>query len=486
MEKDSKILLGKVQDGLELSTGEQASLTLQLALPAILSQLTVIIMQYCDSSMVGSLGAHATAAIGLVTSMTWLLGEIGQSVAGGFAVQVAHKVGAKRSNEARSILRQGLLVTAVISLVLAAIAMIISPWLPRWLGGDDPVVCAGATQYFFLFGLTIPLFEITYLAAAMLRCAGNTKVPSAVSIFGCILNIGFNALFIFYYHLGVMGAALGSLASMAITTMIMLTYIWRFSPELSLYDHPGSWRPQKVVCKQALHIGGPMAIEHIAFCSAQVVGTMIIAPLGTVAIAANAFGIIIEGLCYMPGFGISDAATTLVGQSIGAGRPELRKSFSWLSVGMGVAMMSGMAILMYCGVPYLIPFMTPDPAVQELTTTILRIEALVEPFYAMSIVCYGVFVGAGDTKMPCMMNLFSIWCVRIPLALHLSQTMGLKGAWIAMAIELTFRGTMFLTRLIIKTYDKNNQPRIWRRASAILAERLRTYRGDDPSGGVVG
>lgn len=486
MAKGSKILLGKVQDGLELSTGEQASLTLRLALPAILSQLTVIVMQYCDSSMVGSLGAHATAAIGLVTSMTWLLGEIGQSIAGGFAVQVAHKVGAKQHEAARSILRQGLLVTALLSLVLAGLAMAISPWLPEWLGGQDELVRREATQYFFLFGLTIPLFELTYLAASMLRCAGNTKVPSIVSIFGCILNVGFNALFIFQMGLGVKGAALGSLASMAITATIMLVYIWRYSPELSLWDHPGSWKLQSTVLRQALHIGGPMAVEHIAFCTAQVVGTMIIAPLGTIAIAANAFGIIIEGLCYMPGFGISDAATTLVGQSIGAGRPELRKSFSWLSVGMGVMMMSGMAILMYAGAPYLMPLMTPDTEVQQLTTTILRIEALVEPFYAMSIVCYGVFVGAGDTKMPCMMNLFSIWCVRIPLALHLSQTMGLKGAWIAMAIELTFRGTMFLTRLIIKTYDKNNQPRIWRRASAVLTARLRAYRSDDPSGGVIG
>lgn len=438
----------------------------RLSLPAILSQLTVIIMQYADASMVGKLGAHAAAAIGLVTSMTWLIGEIGQSIAGGFSVQVAHKIGAKQPEEARSILRQGFVVTLLLSLVLSTIAISISSYLPHWLGGSEEI-CAEASQYFLVYGFTIPLFELLYLTSAMLRCAGNMRVPSAVSIFGCILNVGFNALFIFGFGWGVLGAALGSFCSMLITTSIMMIYVYRFSPELSLYNHSGSWMPQKQVCKQALHIGGPMAIEHIAFCSAQVVGTLIVAPLGTIAIAANAFGIIIEGLCYMPGFGIADAATTLVGQSIGAKRPELRRSFSWISVGLGVGMMSAMAILMYAGVPYLMPLMTTDIAVQELTVTILRIEAMVEAFYAMSIVCYGVFVGAGDTKMPCIMNLMSIWCVRIPLAMHLSQTMGLKGVWIAMAIELTFRGTMFLIRLIYKNYDTNKRPRIWGRTPII-------------------
>lgn len=193
-----------------------------------------------------------------------------------------------------------------------------------------------------------------------------------------------------------------------------------------------------------------MAMEHIVLCSAQVCITMIVAPLGTIAIAANAFGIIIEGLCYMPGFGISDAATTLVGQSIGARRPELRRSFGWLSIGLGVATMSLMGALMYFGSPYLMPLMTPDLAVRDLTVEVLRIEAFAEPLYAASIVTYGVFVGAGDTMKPCLMNLGSIWAVRIPLALVLSRTLGLQGVWIAMAIELCFRGAIFLIRLIYK------------------------------------
>ncbi len=188
-------------------------------------------------------------------------------------------------------------------------------------------------------------------------------------------------------------------------------------------------------------------MEHIILCGAQITSTIIVAPLGTVAIAANSFGITIEALCYMPGYGISDAATTLVGQSLGAGRKRLTRSFGRITVGMGMIVMSFMGFIMYVFSPLLMTFMTPDLEVQRLTTEILRIEAFAEPMFAASIVCYGVFVGAGDTMVPASMNLVSIWLVRITLALLLVSSLGLRGVWIAMATELTFRGLIFLLRL---------------------------------------
>lgn len=453
---------------------------MQLSLPAILSQLTVILMQYIDAAMVGSLGAHASAAIGLVSTTTWLLGGICSSVAGGFAVQIAHRMGAREKDEARSIVRQALAITMMFSVSIGLIAMLISPYLPYWLGGGEDI-CEEASVYFLVFGMSVPFFEMNYLTAGMLRCAGNMKVPAAVSIAGCVLNVAFNALFIFYLDMGVKGAAMGSLVSMAMSSTYMLVYTLRRS-ELRLEHLLERVHFEPQVLRRAIKIGGPMAMEHIAMCSAQICSTMIVAPLGTVAIAANAFGIIIEGLCYMPGYGIGDAATTLVGQSLGAGRKELQKSFSWLSVGLGVAFMTIMGIAMYAGIPYLIPLMTNDLQVQDLTIQILRIEAFAEPFYAMSIVAYGVFVGTGDTLVPCLMNLGSIWIVRIPLALRLSATMGLRGVWIAMAIELGVRGLIFFIRLIYKSYDRTyTKPRIWRRAAAILQERFRVAASDGSS-----
>ena len=181
-------------------------------------------------------------------------------------------------------------------------------------------------------------------------------------------------------------------------------------------------------------------------CGAQIVSTIIVAPLGTIAIAANSFGITVEALCYMPGYGISDAATTLVGQSLGAGRRFLARSFGRITLGMGMTFMTLMAVVMYTASPALMSVMTPDLDVQKLTVQILRIEAFAEPMFAASIVCYGIFVGARDTLIPCTMNLSSMWLVRIVLAYILVSFMGLQGVWIAMASELCFRGFIFLLR----------------------------------------
>lgn len=432
-----------------LTLSEQARLVLSLSVPAILAQLTTIVMEYLDAAMVGHLGAAASAAIGIVSTSTWLLGGICGSAASGFAVQVAHRIGALDLHGARSILRQSLLTVLTLSIAVGCVAMAIAPFLPHWLGGAEDV-CRDATRYFLLFGASLPLWAMNHLLSGMLRCAGDMKTPSVVNILACVLDVLFNYLFIFVCKLGVLGAALGTISSIAIAVCILLLWLWFRPGPLQMRGHGGPWRVQEPVLKEAVRIGGPMAVEHAVMCSAQVCGTLIVAPLGTAAIAANAFGIIIEGLCYMPGYGIGEAATTLVGQSVGAGRNDLRRSFSWLSMGLGMVFMTVMGAVMYWGVPYLMPLMTPDVTVQELTVMALRIEAFAEPMYAASIVAYGVFVGAGDTLVPCVMNLGSIWCVRIPLALWLSRTMGLRGVWIAMAIELCFRGTIFVVRLIKK------------------------------------
>lgn len=420
-----------------------------MALPAILSQLTTILMEYADASMVGHLGAAASAAIGLVSTTTWLMGGLCSSVAAGFAVLVAHKIGAREQQEARHILRQAILFTLIVSTCIGIIGAAISPFLPHWLGGGEDI-CKSATLYFFFFAISIPIWEINYLMASMLRSAGNVQIPAIVNIGSCILNVVFNYIFIFILQLGVLGAALGTLCSVSISASILLYYVYFQSAELALNHERGSYKLEHQTVSKALNIGVPIAIEHIAMCSAHIMFTIIVAPLGTIAIAANAFGITIEGLCYMPGYGIGDAATTLVGQSIGAKRPQLQRSFSYLTLMLGVGFMSFMGILMYVFIPYIMPFMTPDPEVQALTVMALRIEAFAEPLYAASIVAYAVFVGAGDTKVPCFMNLASIWFIRIPLAMLLVKTMGLRGVWIAMALELCFRGLIFLVRLIYK------------------------------------
>ena len=149
----------------------------------------------------------------------------------------------------------------------------------------------------------------------------------------------------------------------------------------------------------------------------------------------------------MPGYGIADAATALVGQSVGASRKDLAKRFAWITTLTAMAIMGGLAILMYLFAPELMGLLTPDSSVISLGARCLRIEAFAGLGYAASIVVYGACVGAGDTKWPSVMNFMSMWVVRIIPAFFLVKVYGLVGFWIAMAGELTFRGTIFLVRL---------------------------------------
>ena len=149
----------------------------------------------------------------------------------------------------------------------------------------------------------------------------------------------------------------------------------------------------------------------------------------------------------MPGYGIAEAATTLVGQGIGAGQRLLTRSFAYMSVGLGISVMTVMGILMYIFAPELMAIMTPVEAIIQEGAQALRIEAWAEPMFAATIVCNGIFIGAGDTLIPAIMSLSSMWGVRLSLAYFLAPRYGLKGVWTAMAIDLSFRGLIFLFRL---------------------------------------
>ena len=439
-------LLQLIRDGHPLTTGQRIRLVIFLSVPAVMATLTSRVMQYIDAAMVGHLGAEASASIGLVSTSTWLFGGLCGACATGFSVQVAHRIGAADMAGARDVLRQSLWPTCIFGLLLGLTGSAISGPLPHWLGGDDGI-CRDSSLYFLIFSMTVPIWQMGLLAGAMLRCSGNMKVPSILSICMCVLDVIFNYLLIYVAGMGVAGAAMGTAAAEIVVSAVMMWYLFRRSETLSLKGRPGSFSPTAPVLRRAVHIGLPVGVEHALICGAQIASTVIVAPLGVCAIAANSFAVIAESLCYMPGYGISEAATTLVGQCIGAGRKLLTRSFARIAVLMGMGVMTAMGVLMYLFAPEMIGVMTPVAEIRALGVMALRVEAFAEPMYAAAIVCYGAFVGAADTLIPCMMNVLSIWGVRITLAAWLAPSMGLKGVWIAMCIELCFRGIIFLWRL---------------------------------------
>lgn len=462
----SDTLLRMIRDGQEMTLSQQLRLTAQLSVPSIIAQFSSIAMQFIDASMVGSLGATDSAAVGLMSTTCWLFWGVCSAAATGFSVQVAHRFGAKDIASARNVLRQAITSCLIFSCALAAIGVALSGPLPHWLGGDDEV-CSKSTVYFLVFALSLPILQFNYLGSQMLRCSGNMRLPSLLNVLMCVLDIIFNYFLIFPTReihllgsavtmpgagLGILGAALGTSLAVIVSVSIMMWMMCFRLPELRLTGESGSFRPTKKVLQRAMRISLPMGCEHFVFCSAQILTTVIVAPLGVFAIAANSFAITAESLCYMPGYGIADAATTLVGQSLGAGRKDLMFRFAGITVVSGMAVMTLMGVVMYIAAPLMIGFMTPDPEILRLGVESLRIEAFAEPMFAASIVAYGVFVGASDTLVPSCMNLASIWGVRLTLAAALAPSMGLRGVWIAMCVELCFRGAIFIYRLLSRKW----------------------------------
>nr|WP_302195297.1 MATE family efflux transporter [uncultured Prevotella sp.] len=452
--KKTDYLMESIRLGRDMARREKLNLIVGLSIPSMLAQISTVMMFFIDASMVGHLGAEASASIGLIESTTWLIGSLLSAAATGFSVQVAHFIGANDFVKARQVFRHALICGLLFSVCLALIGVAIHLPLPYWLGGGSDIA-DNSSRYFLIYALALPFIFLYHTSEMMLKSAGNMHTPSVMAILVCICDVVFNYLFIYIFKMGVVGAAYGTALAYI---CISLPNLWLAACQnkiLNLRQDAAHFHWVKEYVRNACKISIPIAIQNILMSGAQIVSTMIVAPLGNIAIAAHSFAITAESLCYMPGYGIGDAATTLVGQTHGANRMDLCKNFAYMTVGLGMAVMALMGVVMYVFAPEMIGLLSPVESIQELGTTCLRIEAFAEPFFAASIVTYSVCVGAGDTFKPAAINLSTMWFVRLTLAYGLSKSYGLEGVWIAMAVELTFRGILFLVRLFRGSWTKS-------------------------------
>ena len=424
----------------QMRRGEQVPLrhtmqvVLTLSIPSILQQIVVTAVEYIDAAMVGHIGASATASIGIVSSSTWLMHGMLAGLYMSFAIQVAQYLGADRQDDARGVLRQSMIFNLVVGLAAAAFGIGISRFLPGWLGADS----------------------------SMLRSSGDALTPGLISVLTCVLDVIFNfclinptremvvfgrTMTVWGLGWGVPGAALGTALATAISGVLTLAILLLRDGPLCIRK-PGSWHITKACLQNLWKVGAPLAAERAVLSSAQVLLIRIVSGLGTTAIAANSLGVSAESLCYMAGYGIQDASLALVGQAVGANRRDMAKNFAWLCTGMGIGIMALTGVGMYIFAPNLMGIFTADAAVIALGAQVLRIEALAEPMFGASIVASGAMQGAGDSTGCFVLNLVSMWGIRLTLASLLAPHFGLVGVWMAMSFELTMRGVLFLVRLV--------------------------------------
>ena len=432
-----------------------------LALPAIIEQIMITMVQYVDTAMVGSLGSQATAAVGLTSSTTWLIGGILSAAAVGFSVQVAQYVGAGKEDKARAVTGQAMKFTVLFGLLITVLAVLLSGPLPRWLNGDSEII-SPASAYFRIYAYALPFNFCVQMLSSIIRCAGDTRTPMRLNLSINLLNMIFNFLLIYPTRtltvfgrsfrmwgadLGVQGAAWGSfLALLLVSAAFLAVY---FTRESAIRPKKGERYPFEKAClSTTVRLGIPVALERCAMSMAQIVITALISKVGVAAVAANHLAVTAESISYMPAYGVAAAATTMVGQALGAKRKDLARKFSHIATWIGVFIMTCGGLLLYLLADPLIRLFTPDTEVIELGRQVLRIVSFAEPFFGMSIVVTGALRGAGDTKAPFILGLISMWGVRITLSMLLVGRLGLAGAWVAMAVELGVRGVLFLIRML--------------------------------------
>ena len=449
-------LSARMRQGETIPLRDTAGVVLMLSIPSILEQIVVTAMEYIDAAMVGHIGAEATAAIGIVSSSTWLLHGILVGLYNAFSIQIAQYLGADRQQDARGVLRQAMLFNLAAGLAAAAFGIGISGHLPGWLGADVSLQ-ANASAYFAIWSAALPFTMAMGMYASILRAAGNALTASLISVLVCVLDAIFNfflinptrtlwGITVWGAGLGVPGAALGTALATVVGGLLALCILLFREGPLCIHK-PGSWKITRACIRNLGKVGVPLAAERAALSSAQVLQVRIVSQLGTVAIAANSLGVSAEGLCYMAGYGIQGAAIALIGQAVGAHRKDMAKRFAWLCTLMGMGIMTLTGAGLFAFAPALMSIFTADAAVIALGARVLRIEAFAEPMFGASIVASGAMQGAGDSTACFVLNLVSMWGIRLTLAFLLAPRLGLMGVWGAMCFELCVRGLLFLIRL---------------------------------------
>lgn len=437
-------------------------LILMLAWPTVIEQLLHTAVNYVDTAMVGYIGTNATAAVGVTTSTIWLLMGVMNAAGVGFSVIVARQLGAGRYDEAKDVIRQAVLSIAVIGISLTLLVeLVIAPRLPYWMKAD-PAIIPDAIAYFRIIGAAYFFNTALVVCSNILRCTGDTRTPLKFNIATNLINVAGNFLLIYPTRTisvlgvsftmpgagwGVAGAAAATAMATAFSggSLLLMLFLRKSPTQIRLSD---SFRPRAPILKQAVSLGIPSLLERATISVGQILSTAIITGLGTVSLAAHQLANTGESICYMPVFGFSIAATTLVAQNLGGGKKEQAARLGGLCTLMGIGVMTVMGTAMFLFAPQILSFFTRDTAVIALGAKMLRIEAFAEPLVAVGNVLAGVLRGAGDTRWPFYISVVGMWLIRLPLAFVLIHFFAwdLTAVWLGMALDWVVRGIISYVR----------------------------------------
>lgn len=438
--------------------------TIKLALPSIMEMFLQTLLGIADTAMVGVLGGYAIAAISITDNPIMLMIAVFAALSVGTTALVARFIGAKNYKDAENTILQSLFLSGIMGFVFTSFGLLLSKNIVSLMGAEADVF-PYALKYMRIVLLGLPGLIITFIMSGALRGSGDTRTPMIVNGISNILNIIGNFLLIFESRtislalpfleenvqffmpgagLGVTGAAIATTGGRYLATFLILRILFNSKGKYNLDFE--DFKIDKDIIRRIFKIGLPAAGEQLLFRSAQLAFFRIVASLGTVMIAAHKITITAESISFMPGWGFALAATTLVGQYLGAEDKDNAKRGGYTAGYMAVITMSVLGVLFFFFPAFFIRIFTDDPEISHYAVICLRIVAVAQPFLAIAMVFAGALRGAGDTKTVLITTGLTSWIIRVGLGYFLAITLGygLVGAWVAMILDFGIRGIAFV------------------------------------------
>ncbi|SFQ26006.1 putative efflux protein, MATE family [Lachnospiraceae bacterium XBB1006] len=427
---------------------ELVKLILMLAWPTILEQCLQTVVVYADTAMVGRIGAGASAAVGLITPVTWLINAPAYSLGVGVLAFVARNNGAKNYKELKTAAVQGIYLALLVGAMISAAVLGLSPFLPKWMGGDARV-CRDASAYLAITGGAFVFKSLDMVLSCVIRGTGDTKTPMLINTMMNVINIIGNYFLIYESrtvyilgqrlfmpgaNLGVAGAALGTAIASVFGGIAMLIAMWRNS---LLSPKRESKRLNRHVMYQCVRVGLPLAVQRLAVFSGYTAFTSLVANLGTVTLAAHSIAITAEEMFYIPGFGMQDAGSTLIGNAMGEGDDAKTDHMAKLLILITVLIMTVTGTFLFLFPKFMMGLFTGDGEVIRQGVVALKMVAVSEPIYGALIMMEGIFNGVGNTKTTFVVGICTMWIVRVGMTyvcVHLLG-LGLVAVWSCMIAE---------------------------------------------------
>jgi len=425
-----------------------------LAWPLFLEQILATLVSFADTAMVGALGVSATASVSISNPVVFLINGAVISMGVGITAYVARSVGAKNYDAAKAYIRHALLLLLCVGAPTSAAMMLLHRQIPAWMGAEDAIMDTAAR--YMLITSAFRVFAIaTMLLGSVFRGIGDTKTPLRINTCVNLLNVIGNYLLINPSHtivlgpleipmigagMGVIGAALSTGFSWFVggTIMVVKLFTTKGPTQISIRD---SFRPDLPLIRRVVTLSIPAMLERLCMSGAGIVVTKAIASLGTTVIAANTVASTAESMSYMPAMAFATAATTLVGQSLGAKKPQLAERYAWYNVAMGAVILGLAGVGLYVFAEPLCRLFTPDPEALAIASESLRIVSFVQPIQSMAWIFAGALRGAGDTRWPFYITAICNWTIRTAgscLCVY-ALGLGLPATIVCMCLDNTVR-----------------------------------------------